>query len=127
MKLPASVCDKLDKLNKDFLWGTTQPKTEINLVKSKQVCLPKKNGGLSLKNTINMNSTLLAKANWRLLQKNGLSAKTMTVKYLKGNVGRSFGGNKFPTSSTWKGFVEDANLRWLETEAWEWQNGKLLA
>lgn len=33
MLLPASVCDRLDRLNRDFLWGDTPEKKKIHLVK----------------------------------------------------------------------------------------------
>ncbi|CAL2237693.1 unnamed protein product [Prunus armeniaca] len=37
-KLPMSVCDKLDQLNRNFLWGHTSNTSKIHLVNWEQVC-----------------------------------------------------------------------------------------
>lgn len=44
VKLPASVCKKVDQLNKRFLWGGSADKAKVHLVKWSQVCCPKVNG-----------------------------------------------------------------------------------
>lgn len=38
MKFPVNVCDKLDRLNRDFLWGDTPEKKRIHLVNWNSVC-----------------------------------------------------------------------------------------
>lgn len=45
MSLPIKLCDKIDKLNRDFLWGDSDNKKKIHLVKWRNVCKPKKHGG----------------------------------------------------------------------------------
>ncbi|VVA40999.1 PREDICTED: reverse mRNAase, partial [Prunus dulcis] len=67
-KLPMSVCDKLDQLNRNFLWGHTSNTSKIHLVNWEQVCKPKIVGGLGIKRSAWMNQALLAKTGWRLLQ-----------------------------------------------------------
>ncbi|KAK2662565.1 hypothetical protein Ddye_001139 [Dipteronia dyeriana] len=68
IKLPSELCASLDKLSRDFLWGNSIDKRKIHLVKWDTICLPKKMGGLSIKNMNFMYQALLAKAGWRLQQ-----------------------------------------------------------
>jgi hypothetical protein len=68
VKLPMSVCDSLDRLNRNFLWGHNEEKKKIHLVKWEQICKPKICGGLGLKRTALINHALLAKTGWRILQ-----------------------------------------------------------
>ncbi|CAL2275987.1 unnamed protein product [Prunus armeniaca] len=72
------VCEKLDQLNKNFLWGHTA------LVNWDTIHKPKRAGGLGLKKTSLMNQVLLAKPSWRLLQNDqDLWAKVFQAKYLR--------------------------------------------
>ncbi|CAL8158092.1 unnamed protein product [Prunus armeniaca] len=68
VKLPISVCDRLDQLNRNFLWGHTADKATIHLVNWETFCKPKVVGGLRIKKMAWMNQALLAKSGWRLLQ-----------------------------------------------------------
>lgn len=40
------MCDKNDKLNRDFLWGDTENKKKVHLVKWDNVCKLKAPGGV---------------------------------------------------------------------------------
>ncbi|CAL9024686.1 unnamed protein product, partial [Prunus brigantina] len=83
-KLPVSVCQKLDQLNRNFLWGHTTDQAKVHLVNWDTVCKPKSAGGLGIKNTAWMNQALLAKSGWRLLQREqGLWAQVFNAKYLR--------------------------------------------
>lgn len=53
--LLSSVGDKIDKLNRDFLWGHEANKSKPNLVDCESVCHTKKNGGLGVRKTKIMN------------------------------------------------------------------------
>lgn len=55
VQFPISICDKLDKMNRDFLWGHNETSTKVHLVKWGFVCKPKFMGGLGLKQTHLMN------------------------------------------------------------------------
>ena len=65
--LHAKVCTKIDKANRNFLWGSTQEKRKIHLVNWNAVTLPKEHGGHGLHESRPRNLALLAKLNWRLL------------------------------------------------------------
>jgi hypothetical protein len=85
-KLPISTCDSLDKLNRDFLWGDSDGKKKIHLVKWDTVCKPKAAGGLGIKKTMTMNRAMLAKTGWRILQQDeGLWCSIFKLKYLNSN------------------------------------------
>ena len=66
--LPSKVCSDLDKLNRDFLWGSSRDSKKIHLVGWDKVCRPKCDGGLGLQSTKFRNIATLAKLNWRLIE-----------------------------------------------------------
>ncbi|CAL8134635.1 unnamed protein product [Prunus armeniaca] len=60
--LPASICNKLDQLNTNFLWGHAFDKAKVRLVNLETVCKSKCAGGLGVKKAAWMNQALLAKS-----------------------------------------------------------------
>ena len=109
VKLPFELCDKLDKLSRDFLWGSSTVKRKMHLVKWDVVCLLRKKGGLGVKNMRLMNQALLAKASWRLAQDDkGLWARMMRGKYCK--TGLFVGAAGSDCSATWRGISFGAQL-----------------
>ncbi|GMP55674.1 hypothetical protein CsSME_00020426 [Camellia sinensis var. sinensis] len=58
---PMKVCDAIDRLNKNFLWGDTLERKKVHLVKWDTVCTLKKHGGLGLKKARDQNVALLSK------------------------------------------------------------------
>ncbi|XP_050386206.1 uncharacterized protein LOC126802601 [Argentina anserina] len=111
-RFPVSLCDKLDKLNRDFLWGDTEDKKKIHLVNWETVCKPKILGGLGIKRTYDMNQAMLAKASWRIWQNDpGIWNTIFKEKYLKHY---SIVDNNYQPpsdcSSTWRGVVHGAQM-----------------
>ncbi|XP_040372858.1 uncharacterized protein LOC112194030 [Rosa chinensis] len=111
-RLPMYICDDLDKINRNFLWGDTENKKKIHLVNWDTVCLPKNLGGLGIKKSSDMNQSMLAKTGWRLFQNDsGLWASIYREKYLKR--GWLFDQNYQQTkdcSSTWRSVLNGVNL-----------------
>ena len=64
--LPTKVCDAVDKIIKDFLWGSTKEKKRMHMVNWNIVTLPKDLGGLGLHFMKDRNLAILAKLCWRL-------------------------------------------------------------
>jgi hypothetical protein len=64
--LPGKICNELDKLNRNFLWGDTLEKKKIHLLKWDTVTRPKVEGGLGIINCKCHNKALLAKRAWSL-------------------------------------------------------------
>ena len=78
--LPIRVCSNLEKLNRDFLWGSTYDRKKMHMVSWDKVCRPRDLGGLGLYSTKARNLALLAKLNWRVMENpNSLWAKTLTA------------------------------------------------
>ena len=42
------LCEKLDKINKDFLWGSSTKKKKLHLVGWSKIIRPKDEGGLGI-------------------------------------------------------------------------------
>ena len=64
--LPTKVCDTVDKIIRDFLWGSTEEKRRMHMVNWDTVTLPKELGGLGLHSMKYRNLAILAKLCWRL-------------------------------------------------------------
>ncbi|GJV66513.1 RNA-directed DNA polymerase, eukaryota, reverse transcriptase zinc-binding domain protein [Tanacetum coccineum] len=62
--LPVSICDSIDKLFKNFIWGKSESSSGIASVSWKDVCRPKNQGGLGLKSLRVMNCALMVKQQW---------------------------------------------------------------
>lgn len=107
IQLPISICNKLDKLNTDFLWGHNEDKAKIHLVKWDSVCKLKSMGGLGLKQTHLMNQALLAKMGWKLLQKDqGLLSRVLHEKCIKSNNILNINkADQAACSTTWRGIL----------------------
>lgn len=61
--LLAHLCEKLDKINRDFLLGTTSEKKRMHLVGWNKIIKPKEKGDLGIQATRAKNLALLAKLN----------------------------------------------------------------
>lgn len=100
--LSVHLCDKLDKINRDFLWGSTGEKRKLHLVGWSKIITDKENGGLGIQATRARYITLLVKLNWRMNQENeALWSKVILGKYCSTNRRRSRDLDKLPTSPNW--------------------------
>ena len=80
--LPAKVLSNVDRLSRNFLWGSSENKNKLHLVGWSKITEPKKEGGLGIQAAKAKNIALLAKLNRRLaLEPNSLWAKVLTQKY----------------------------------------------
>jgi len=68
--LPVSICDDIDRVNRNFLWGSNSEKRRIHHVGWSTVCLAKANGGLGLRKARDINLSLVAKLGWKMWEKN---------------------------------------------------------
>lgn len=104
ISLPQHTLDKLDKISKSFIWGSTIEKRKQHLIAWKRVCLPKKEGGLGIRQAGPMNVAMLAKVGWRLLHDtDSLWARVLRSKYKVGHIhDSSWLAVKSNWSSTWR-------------------------
>ncbi|KAL7169819.1 hypothetical protein ACSBR2_034787 [Camellia fascicularis] len=123
--LPKKVCDEIDKLNRNFLWGDTPEKKKIHLVKWDKVCQSKNAGGLGIKKARDQNLALLTKLGWKLLnKKDSLWCTVLRCKYL-----RNFQFSTWPkgkcASFVWRNILQTRHtLRKLVK--WKLGNGALV-
>ena len=64
-RMPKIVCSRLEKIQRDFLWGGGNLERKSHLVNWKTVCQEKSRGGLGVRGLSLMNQALLCKWCWR--------------------------------------------------------------
>lgn len=64
--LPKWVINRLDKIQRRFLWGESDTKKGISLMAWSEICVPKINGGMGVTNLLIRNYSLLLRWWWRL-------------------------------------------------------------
>ncbi|GLT73841.1 hypothetical protein SLA2020_456730 [Shorea laevis] len=65
--LPDFIHNELDKISKQFIWGSTIGNRKAHLVSWEKITQPKKLGGLNLRSSKEANQASMAKALWRLV------------------------------------------------------------
>ena len=81
-RVPKKVMDKLVGLQRQFLWGGNLDQKKIAWVNWGTVCLPKKKGGLGIRDLGKFNLALLGKWHWNLFNHHGeLWAQVLESKY----------------------------------------------
>ncbi|GJX59585.1 RNA-directed DNA polymerase, eukaryota, reverse transcriptase zinc-binding domain protein [Tanacetum coccineum] len=80
-----SVCEKIDKLFKNFLWARGDNSKSMVSVNWKDVCKPKSQGGLGLKSVRSWNVALMAKHLWNVASdKDSIWVRWVKIHRLKG-------------------------------------------
>ncbi|WZY96943.1 hypothetical protein YC2023_069272 [Brassica napus] len=103
--LPKGCIKKIESLCTQFLWGGTETKRCVAKVSWKTVCLPRKEGGLGLRDIGLWNKNLCLKLIWNLLKKtDSLWASWLHHYRLKDESFWSLDENK-TTSSTWRSLL----------------------
>lgn len=75
------VINQLEKIQRDFLWGSDLEGRKIRWVGWKDVCRPASQGGLVIKDTKAFNSALLNKWLWRFgFERSALWRRLVIVK-----------------------------------------------
>lgn len=85
-KLSISICNDIDRLNRNFLWGETDNKRKVHLVNWDTVCKPKNNGGLGLRKSVDNNTAINSKLGWQIM--NG--GNTPWIKMMRDKYGCSY-------------------------------------
>jgi hypothetical protein len=65
------VANRLDKLQRDFLWGGIGNEAKFYLVNWNMICTPLQSGGLGVHNFIHFNQALMGKWLWRYGRERG--------------------------------------------------------
>ncbi|RVW57146.1 putative ribonuclease H protein [Vitis vinifera] len=81
-RMPKSVVKRLEKLQRDFLWGGGSTGRKIHLINWKVVCTQKEKRGLGIRRMGLLNKALLGKWIWRFaVEKDVLWKKVIGVKH----------------------------------------------
>ena len=81
-RLPRKVKIRLEKIQRDFLWGGGNLERKIHLVNWNIVCLSKEKEGLGIRSLSNFNKALLRKWNWRfVMEENSVWRNIISLKY----------------------------------------------
>ncbi|KAL0006038.1 hypothetical protein SO802_013599 [Lithocarpus litseifolius] len=80
--LPNKVLEGIDRVNRNFLWGSTETEKKMHWVNWGKVTKPKDLGGLGLQSAKGRNTALLAKLNWRFhTEDDALWVRVLKKKY----------------------------------------------
>ncbi|WCJ31853.1 Polynucleotidyl transferase ribonuclease H-like superfamily protein [Euphorbia peplus] len=81
-KLPIHICTKIDDLIRRFIWGSSNEKRKINMVRWEEVCSLIKCGGLGIRSSKHMNNVFLMKLSFNFLQHRELLwVRVLAAKY----------------------------------------------
>ncbi|WJZ84180.1 hypothetical protein VitviT2T_003796 [Vitis vinifera] len=123
-RMPKLVARRLEKLQRDFLWGGGNLERKVHNVNWKIVCTEKEKGGLGLRKLVLLNKALLGKWIWRFAcEKENLWRHVLVAKY--GQEG--FGWMTKKTNGTfgvgvWKEIMKEKDWCW-ENMAFRMGNG----
>ena len=80
--IPMSIARRIEKLQRDFLWGGLEEEHKFHLVNWHQVCTPIYDGGLGIRDVAIFNKALLGKWLWRYsTEPNSLWRQVIDSKY----------------------------------------------
>ena len=81
-RLPKSILDGMERMCRSFFWGQQKEEKKLAWVAWEKMFLPKKEGGLGIRNFDVFNRALLAKQAWRVItMPDSLMAKVLKGKY----------------------------------------------
>ncbi|KAH1130409.1 hypothetical protein J1N35_001787 [Gossypium stocksii] len=82
MMIPKSLCDEIEGMIRQFIWGASNGNRKIALVSWDLLCQPKSNGGLGLRSLQNHNTSFMMKLGFKLLtDESSLWVKVLRSKY----------------------------------------------
>ncbi|KAL8143992.1 hypothetical protein V2J09_017024 [Rumex salicifolius] len=87
LPLPIAVCDDIDRISRDFIWGSSLGERRMHLVGWDEISKPKHVGGLGVRRMLEVNLALNGKLAWRFLNGcGGLWTEVLRAKYIRPNL-----------------------------------------
>ena len=113
-RMPKIVARRLEKVQRDFLWGGGNLEGKIHLVNWEVVCTDKEKGGLGLRKLAMLNKAFLSKWIWRYTcDKDNLWKQVITVKYGQEGLGwRPKKANGAVGVGVWKEIRKESDWCW---------------
>ena len=116
--MPKMVARRLEKLQRDFLWGGGSLERKIHLINWEVVCAQKEKGGLGIRRIALLNKVLLGKWLWRFaFEKDKLWKKVIMEKF--GQEGLGWRTNEARGTfgvGVWKEILKEADWCWDNIE-----------
>lgn len=78
--LSQTIVKEVDKICRDYQWGSTEDRKKLALVSREKICFPKKFGGLNVKGSKLWNVAYVGKLLWQLLN----NKEALWVKWVHG-------------------------------------------
>ncbi|KAE8696464.1 hypothetical protein F3Y22_tig00110670pilonHSYRG00065 [Hibiscus syriacus] len=127
--VPKTVLWKIDKIRRDFLWGSYGSGRKMSRINWGKMCKPKKKGGAGIIDLGAKNKALLAKWGWRFAnEKDALWRSVISFKYGSDKLPWMVSTDKIKEASIiWRGIIN--NLRseelskWMSFDSFRWQVG----
>ena len=113
-----SVVNRLEKLQRDFLWGGGSLERKTHLINWEVVCTRREKGGLGLRKIDSLNKVLLGKWVWRFaVEKDNLWRLMIRVKYGQEEFGwRTKEARGTYGVGVWKEIMKEAKWCWENTK-----------
>ncbi|CAL1384433.1 unnamed protein product [Linum trigynum] len=109
--LPTSVCNDLDRCNRQLIWGEEDGTSKFHLIAWEQMTLPRKLGGAGIRPTRLANQALLAKGGWKLVSNDqSIWARVLRDKYARSREGRAVLQKQKGSSMAWRSFTSAINV-----------------
>ncbi|KAK4267638.1 hypothetical protein QN277_024391 [Acacia crassicarpa] len=125
-QLPISVCQEVERLQRNFIWGRNDESRGYHPVGWETVTQPKKYGGLGIKRLSVMNCAFGAKLAWALIRgSNSLWVEVMQKKYMY-REGSSLLQARSTDSRLWKFICKQQSV--VEAgSCWQIRNGRSIS
>ncbi|KAK5784519.1 hypothetical protein PVK06_039043 [Gossypium arboreum] len=69
MMVPKGLCDEIDQMVKQFIWGSYNEVKKMTLVSWDSVCQPRVHGGLGLRHSMEHNTSFMMKRTEEIIAK----------------------------------------------------------
>lgn len=110
-KIPAAICDDIERMCHDFIWGSTPDNRNDLLIYWHMICSPKEEGGLKFRSLRMVNAAYVMKLSWELMvNREALWVQVLRAKYKCGNlqIPSVYCGSR--ASHLWRGISQNWSL-----------------
>ncbi|CAN1743715.1 Putative ribonuclease H protein At1g65750 [Linum perenne] len=116
--LPVTTCEAIDRLIRNFVWGSTDETRKVHLIVWERICTPKDDGGLGLKMARLLNRAYMIKLAFTFFQDHDrLWVRVLQGKYFTESAGELTPRNLRSQSVLWKGLSREWNSMLIGTRS----------